>query len=77
MDPITSLSIYRESLISSLWTLDSFPDELREFAAKERRYLEGAKTIDDVKELPIMLVLLTADTDFVIMGKEPVIPELK
>ena len=42
MDRIKSLSIYRESLISSLWTLESFPDELREFAAKERLYLEGA-----------------------------------
>ena len=42
MDRIKSLSIYRESLISSLWTLKSFPDELREFAAKERLYLEGA-----------------------------------
>ena len=41
MDAIESLSIYRESLISSLWTLDSFPGELREFAARERRYLEG------------------------------------
>ena len=41
MDAIKSLSIYRESLISSLWTLDSFPDELREFAARERRYLES------------------------------------
>jgi len=40
MGAINSLSIYRESLISSLWTLDSFPDELREFAARERRYLE-------------------------------------
>lgn len=45
MDAIQSLSIYRESLISSLWTLDSFPDELREFAAKERRYLEHAVKI--------------------------------
>lgn len=41
MDAIKSLSIYRESIINSLWTLDSFPEELREFAAKERRYLEG------------------------------------
>ena len=41
MDTIKSLSIYRESLISSLWTLDSFPDELRKFAAKERQYLQG------------------------------------
>lgn len=42
MDAIKSLSIYRESLISALWTLDSFPDELREFAAKERQYLGRA-----------------------------------
>jgi hypothetical protein len=41
MNPIRSLSIYRESLINSLWTLDTFPDELREFAAKERRFIEG------------------------------------
>ncbi len=41
MDAIKSLSIYRESLICALWALDSFPDELREFAAKERRYLES------------------------------------
>jgi hypothetical protein len=47
MDPIKSLSICRELLIRSLWALDSFPDELREFAAKERRYLEGAvKTVE-------------------------------
>jgi hypothetical protein len=45
MDAIQSLSIYRESLVSSLWTLDSFPDELREFAAKERQYLEHAVKI--------------------------------
>ena len=41
MDSIKSLSIYKESLISALWALDSFPDELREFAATERRYLES------------------------------------
>lgn len=47
MDLIKSLSIYKESLINSLCTLNSFPDELREFAAKERRYLEGAaKTVE-------------------------------
>lgn len=41
MDAIKSLSIYRESLICALWTLDSFPGELRDFVAKERRYLES------------------------------------
>lgn len=41
MDVITSLSIYREALISSIWTLDAFPVELQAFSDKERRLLEG------------------------------------
>ena len=49
MDTIKSLSIYRESLISSLWTLDSFPDELREFAAKERQYLQQQGVVKSVE----------------------------
>lgn len=41
MDAVTSLSVYRETIICSIWALDSFPDDLREFVDRERRYLQG------------------------------------
>jgi phage shock protein A len=42
MDLVNALSAYRVALIEAIGKLDSFPEELKEFAVEERRHLEAA-----------------------------------
>ena len=48
MDLVKALSVYRVAIIEAIGKLDDFPEELKEFAAEERRHLEAAiKEIED------------------------------
>ena len=39
MDLVNALAAYRVAVIEAIGKLDDFPDELKEFAAEERRHL--------------------------------------
>ena len=45
MDLVKALSVYRVAIIEAIGKLDDFPEELKEFAAEERRHL--ARLIHD------------------------------